>query len=492
MTFDPTTPKNRRAIFNHMLRTHFPAFGLRSLQLVVPDFENNWHVDALLEHGVQVADGAARFTIVNAPPRSLKSIIFSGVMPAFILGQNPAAQVICLSHSQDLADTLARITLTIMRSPFYAEAFPNTKLTRTAVHDLKTSRGGYRLATSIGGGVTGRGGDFIIVDDPIKAGDADSEATRPRINAWFDQTLPSRLNRQKTSVMMVVMQRMHEDDLTGHLLEKPHWRAVVLPAVAETDEVFDLGHGQLYHRRAGELLHPALVGEEELARLKVEQGSRIFDAQYQQDPAPAEGQIFKRAWLKHGPVTRQPGDRIVQSWDAASKGGAQNDYSVCITAIVRRREVLILDVFRDRLEFPQLKKKAVELALKYKPYKLLIEDAAAGTQLIQMLRAEQPRGMPLPIAIKAVNNKVERAVIAAARIEAGALTLPETAPWLEDLVQEMMAFPSGKNDDQVDALGHLMAHTQNWASPRAAPSSGQHGPPDLMHREIDPDISLDY
>ena len=486
--FDQDDPENRAALFRMLCRTDFPIFAKKALPLIVPRFVDNWHIDALLAEGMQIADGAQQFTVLNAPPRSLKSVIFSSVMPAFMLGQDPAVQIICLSHGQDLANKLARDTLRLMQTGFYKGVFPRTRLSRLAVDDLATTKGGYRLASSMGGGVTGRGGDMIIVDDPMRAGDAASETIRPSLNAWFDETLPSRLNDQERSGMMVVMQRLHQDDLTGHLNEQGFWRPFVLPAIAETDQIYSLGYDRTHLYRAGELMHAERLSQKVLDRLKRSLGSRVFDAQFQQNPAPADGQIFKRAWLKHGLVVQMPGDRIVQSWDAASKGGAQNDYSVCITAIIRRSEVLVIDVFRGRLEFPALKKKAIELAQLHKPYKLLIEDAAAGTQLIQMLNAEQPRGVPLPTPVKAVANKVERAVIAAARIEAGALTLPVAAPWLGDFTQELMAFPSGKYDDQVDALAHLMSNTQTSSAINAMPWFGDYGrdhdEPDVMHQEI--------
>lgn len=473
--FDPDAPENVKALLRHWARADFPIFAKMALNALVPQFQDNWHIDALLWHGLQVIDGAMRRSIVNAPPRSLKSIIFSSVMPAFMLGQDPGAKIICLSHGQDLADKLARDTLRLMREPFYAELFPDTRLSKFAAENLETTAGGFRLATSMQGGVTGRGGDMIIVDDPMRAGDSHSETVRPRLNTWFDDTLSSRLNNVKTGRMAVVMQRLHQNDLTGHLLENEDWKSFTLPAIAEHDRYYDLGYGRTHLFQAGQSMHEERLPLYALEAMRRMQGSRTFNSQYLQDPAPADGQTFKRAWLKHGPVVRQPGDKVVQSWDAASKSGDQNDYSVCITAIIRRSEVLILDVFRGRLEFPDLKKKAVELAQLHKPFMLLIEDASAGTQLIQMLKAEQPRGMPLPTAVKAVNNKVDRADIAAARMESGALILPEKAPWLGAFEHELMAFPSSKYDDQVDALSHLMAHTQRSGTVSAIPYFGQGG-----------------
>ena len=245
----------------------------------------------------------------------------------------------------------------------------------------------------------------------------------------------------------------------------------------------------MYRRAEGELLHPVRESLAELNQLRADLGSRRFEAQYQQQPTPPDGAIFKRSWLRYydGPYIKQPGDRVIQSWDMAAKPGDSNDCSVCITAVVRRSQVIVIDVFKGRLSFPDLKKRVIALAREYKPYRLLIEDASAGIQMIQTLQTEQPSGVTLPIAIKADKDKVTRADRAAARVENGSLLLPAQAHWLDSLVNEMMAFPAGRHDDQVDALSQLLIYTEAGGTVRFAPEAlnqNTEGPPDLMHEVI--------
>lgn len=465
-------------------RTDFGMFAVKALREIVPDLEDNWHHHALYKIGDDIAQGDARRVMVNIAPRSLKSVIFSTVLPAFLLGQDPSCKIICVSYSQSLADLLAAGTRKIMRTGWYRELFPNTRFEKSSLENLTTTEGGIRKATSVHGSVTGFGADVIIIDDPIKADDVYSEARRTATNDWIQSTLLTRLNNRRTGRILVVAQRLHEDDVCGMLLESGGWAVVSMPAVATEPQRFDLGHGRYHERAVGDLLHPARLPLAELEQIRAEIGSRNMEAQYQQQPTPADGAMFKRSWLKafDGPYVKQPGDRIIQSWDMANKTGDGNDWSVCITAVERRSQVIILDVFRDRLAFPDLKKKVVALALEHKPFKLLIEDAAAGTQMIQVLQAEQPAGVRLPIAIKPEKDKISRADRAAARVEAGALLLPAKAPWLDAFVNELMAFP-GRHDDQVDALVQLLIYTEQNRLPRglASPAVSKTTPDSIMN-----------
>lgn len=307
----------------------------------------------------------------------------------------------------------------------------------------------------------------------------------------------SRFNVRRTGQMLIVAQRLHQDDVCGMLLEGGGWKVLSIPAIATEPRTYNIGRGRVYHRPEGELLHPARESLDDLIQLRTDLRSRRFEAQYQQQPTPPDGTIFKRLWLRYydGPYIKQPGDRIIQSWDMAAKPGDSNDCSVCITAVVRRAQIVVIDVFKARLSFPDLKKRVIALALEYKPQKLLIEDASAGIQMIQTLHTEQPSGMVLPITIKPDKDKVTRADRAAARVENGSLFLPVHAPWLDGLVNEMMAFPAGRHDDQVDALSQLLIYTEGSQTVRFAPEALNQttdGAPDLMHEEIDKDIKVDF
>lgn len=286
-----------------------------------------------------------------------------------MLGKDPKKRFVCVSYSADLAQKHARDCRAIMQGDWYRKIFPKTVLPRGggAEMDFRTSKGGGRLSTSVGGTLTGRGGDIIVIDDPVKPDEAMSATTRAGVLDWYSNTLSSRLNNKETGCIILVMQRLHEEDLAGHLLKSSGWEHLNLPAIAETQEKIATGKNKHHFREAGDALHPERESIARLEQQKQVMGSAVFFAQYQQAPVPAAGLYVKHAWLARYTTapTKQPGDVIVQSWDTASKDGVFSDYSVCITAFKRKRMFYILDVYRDKLKFPDLRRKVVELAQRY-------------------------------------------------------------------------------------------------------------------------------
>jgi predicted phage terminase large subunit-like protein len=457
------------AAFDALLRRHFPYFLRKVFLQVSPGypFQSNWHLDAIAFRLQQVQHGKTTRLIVTVPPRSLKSITISVAWVAWMLGHHPELNFVCVSYSAELAHKHARDCRAVMQSDWYRRLFPGTVLSRerNAEQDFQTTARGGRFSTSVGGTLTGRGGDIIIIDDPIKPDDAASATARKTAIEWYGGTLASRLNDKPRGAIVLVMQRLHENDLAGHLLEAGGWDQLSLPAIALEDEEIPIGDGLMFRRRVGDLLHPDREPLQVLDALKAAMGSAAFSAHYQQAPTPAEGAMIQRAWLskryKRCP-DKQPGDRIVQSWDCASKEGLQNDFSVCITALVRKRQVYLLDVFRERLDFPKLQKRAIGLARLRRADVILIEDTASGTPLIQHLRSSQPEGVPLPIARRPDGDKVTRMFGQTNRIEAGELILPEVADWLADFEREILGFPNARHDDQIDALSQLLNWSSRW------------------------------
>ena len=216
----------------------------------------------------------------------------------------------------------ARDTRAIMQATWYKALFPRTVLsaTRSAVHDFQTTCGGGRLATSIEGTLTGRGGDIIIIDDPIKPDDVMSDTVRTKVNDWFFTTLSSRLNDRRRGAIITVMQRLHQYEVAGMLLETGEWDQLSLPALAIEDSDIPVTRGRTYERVAGQPLHLRRDTIEDLLLEKRRIGSTLFQAQYQQDPVPAAGNIIKAPWLKTYDAVPDWG-QIVQSWDTASKDG---------------------------------------------------------------------------------------------------------------------------------------------------------------------------
>jgi len=216
------------------VKSNLKVFLLQAFATTYPgkEFMDNWHIDAIVYALTLAIQGKMPRLIINLPPRYLKSFIVSVVLPAFILGMDPTAKIICVSYSDELAKTLARDFRRLVESTWYQKLFPNVRLSKVTEGEIVTTAGGSRLATSVGGSLTGRGGDFIIIDDPIKAEDALSDRARQSNNEWFNTTLLSRLDDKQRSVLILVMQRLHVNDLTGFVEGSGGFHKISLPAIA--------------------------------------------------------------------------------------------------------------------------------------------------------------------------------------------------------------------------------------------------------------------
>lgn len=472
----PILPDNPALLLKELRRRDFCAFLSGAWPLINGGQEIawNWHIEAIGYELDQVAKGDNRRLLVNLPPRNGKSKIVSVIWVAYMLGRDPTRNFVCVSYSNELSGELARDCLALMRTAWYRELFPGTLIARNAAADFTTFRGGGRLATSVTGTLTGRGGDIIILDDVIKPSEANSEAVRNSVNAWYRSTLASRLNDKASGAILLVMQRVHQNDLSGALLETGEWRQLKLPAIATEATTVRLPRGRVHHRLPGEVLHPAREPLGVLEALKAEMGSIAFAAQYQQEPVPADGNAVKREWLRTFDPAALDTARgiIVQSWDTASKDNPHNDYSACVTALVRDRDIYVLDVFRKRMQIPELKHKVIAHAGAFQARVLLIEDAASGQQVLQLLRAEANPQVPDPISYRPNGSKLDRALGVSADIEAGRLHLPHDAPWLADFESELLGFPNSRHDDQVDALSQLMDWRITRYHPETEPVGG--------------------
>ena len=228
------------AEYQALLRLDLMTFIERSFYDLNPQatFARSPHIEVLATKLSGCRDGKLRRLVVCLPPRMLKSIAVSVAFPAWLLGHNSTKQIICASYGQDLSDKHARDCRTLMMSDFYRALFPHTRLSseKQSVNDFLTTAQGFRMSTSVGGVLTGRGADVIILDDPLKPDDALSETKRNAANQWYDNTLLSRLNSKETGIIIIVMQRVHQDDLVGHVLDHGDWQILSLPAIAEEDE----------------------------------------------------------------------------------------------------------------------------------------------------------------------------------------------------------------------------------------------------------------
>src|SRR5437868_5374098 len=358
--FENLTP----AEYQVLLRQDFVSFAVRCFQDLNPQAElaMNWHIEVIAAKLTAVREGKIRRLIINLPPRHLKSLMASIAFPAWCLGHDPSAQILSVSYAQDLADKLARDCRSIMMSPWYRRIFP-TRLAphRQAVQEFITTRQGYRLATSTGGVLTGRGADIILIDDPLKPEEALSDAQRQAANDWYDHTLYSRQNDKRRSAIVMIMQRLQEDDPVGHVLAQEPWEVLSFPAIAEADEMHEIETiwgPRCFRRRQGEALHLGREPLEILDRIRRTIGEYNFAGQYQQSPAPLGDGLVKAEWFKRYRENDLPErfDPIVQSWDTANKATELSDFSVCTSWGVSGKKLFLLGVFRRRLEYPALKR----------------------------------------------------------------------------------------------------------------------------------------
>jgi predicted phage terminase large subunit-like protein len=438
-----------------LLRNDLVAFIHRAFCDLNPQtlFRQAAYIELLASRLEDCRSGRIRRLIVNLPPRSLKSHCCSIAFISWLLGHNPAIQIIAASYGQDLADKLARDTRTLMDADWYRALFPTRLSARKAVNDFTTTAGGTRMATSVGGVLTGRGADVIVIDDPLKPDQALSDVGRKAVNEWYENTLLSRLNNKRTGCIIIVMQRLHQDDLVGHVLPQDDWTVLSFPSIAEELECipFSTPYGlRRFFRQRGEALHPERESVAEYEAMRRRIGLYNFSSQYQQRPIPISGNLVKREWLRfYGDQPRQFA-RIVQSWDTAAKTSELNDYSVCTTWGVDRDNFYLIDVFRRRLNYPELKRAILCQANIFDANQIVIEDKSSGTQLIQDLNNDRVRKVieykPPPGA-----DKVMRLHACSDRFENGCVLLPRSAPWLDEYILELIGFPGTKHDDQVDS-----------------------------------------
>lgn len=411
------------------------------------------HLDVLDEALMKVSTGELKRLIVTMPPRHGKSERVSRKFPAWHIGRNPDDEIILASYSVDLSrgfSRIARDTLTDNAGLFGVEVDANNKSSEswgTAEH-----RGGLHAA-GVGGPITGKGAKIAIIDDPVKnAEEADSETMREKIWEWYTSTLYTRLTPDGRIV--VVMTRWHEDDLVGRLLKKEsdeiaegshkgeRWTVINFPALAEKDDYL--------HRPEGEPLWPEYgFDKQRMEQIKVDVGSRVFNALYQQRPSAADGNLLKREWWRYyDPLTPPPFASQLISVDAAFKDEEDNDFVVIQVWGKNEANLYLIDQVRAKMNFPATLQAIRNISLKHPRAVLkLIEDKANGSAIIQTLQRE----MGGIVSINPEGGKVARVNAVSPYIESGNVYLPRTS-WVQDFVEEAAAFPTGKHDDQVDAM----------------------------------------
>ncbi|WP_434361042.1 phage terminase large subunit [Parasalinivibrio latis] len=411
----------------------------------------------------KVEAGDIKRLMVFMPPGSAKSTYASVVFPTWFMGKNPGKQVISTSYASNLAWKFSRKCRQICKSPAYQQIF-DTGLTpdNKAVEAWSlTNNAGY-MAGGVLSGITGNRADGLINDDPIKGREqADSEVIRDKTWEAYKSDLRTRL--KPNGFIIWILTRWHEDDPVGRILPKHYngesgwieardgesWYVISLQAECEREDD-PLG------RDRGEFLWTDWFSPAFWRQEKRTQGTRNWEALYQQRPAPSEGGIIKRAWVKRYRVPPAHPIRIVHSWDTANKAKEINDPSVCTVWAETKLAYYLLYVWRDRVEYPTLRAMAKSIARKYPPHAVLIEDKASGQQLIQDLRAETR--LPV-IPIEPEHDKIIRLSSESPKFEAGTVFLPLEAEWLPDYERELFSCPLTDTFDQVDSTSQFL----RWA-----------------------------
>jgi predicted phage terminase large subunit-like protein len=445
------------------------VFLSQSFNTIYPGkaFLDNWHIDAIVYSLELSITGEQPRLIINLPPRQLKSFITSVVLPAFILGQDPSAKIVCISYSDELAKTLARDFKRIVESAWYPKIFPHVQATKSTENEFVTDQGGFRYATSVGGTLTGRGGDFIIIDDPTKPEEANSESTRKKTNDWFQSTLFSRLDDKKRSVMIIVMQRLHVNDLTGFAQDSGGFKKLSFPAIAIGDTFISISARDSYHRKDGEPLHAEYEDLNTLEQIRNQVGTHNFVSQYQQSPETPSGEYIKRKYIRivdHYPKITRDGYWWV-SIDSALSTSETADYSALTLGYSNSDGHFVLDVKRGRWDYETLKGKALSYVRRIPDeVTFIVEAAGSGISLIEYMRKNQLRCVPH----RAKHDKVMRVSSVLEFFVAGRVhicNLKSHNGWVEPFINELLTFPNGRHDDQVDSLVQAL----RWAEPRVNP-----------------------
>lgn len=421
----------------------------------------NWHLEAMIHALEQCRKGARPRLIFNLPPRHLKSFMISVAWPAFLLGHDPSLKIFCVSYSDELAKALAREFKRIVESDWYRAIFPNVRWTKQTETEQATHNGGFRYAVSVGGTLTGRGADLIIIDDPAKPAEAQSETGRNRLNDWYRSTLLSRLDDKKRGGIVLVMQRLHVNDLTGFAEAGGGFRKLAFPAIATRDEVIPLRNGESYQRLIGEPLQADRDDLDVLESIRDDIGEFLFNAQYQQSPETPEGNLFKRKWFRT--VDSMPdlgtSPSIAISIDSALSTSETADFSA-ITVVARvKGNYYVLSAERGRWEYEELKKRALHYLQRYRLLDrnptFVVERAGSGVSLLQFLNdVRMKEGRIRVFHTSPKSDKLTRAAFALPDFAEGRVVLVdiEGNTWVEPFVNEFLSFPHGRHDDQVDSL----------------------------------------
>jgi predicted phage terminase large subunit-like protein len=453
------SPAEQFALGRHLLENDFGGFVREAWPILEPatPFIDNWHLELIAEYLTLVQRREIRRLIINIPPRHAKSLLCTVFFPCWVWAQAPATRFICSSYAETLSIKHSLDRREVLSSHWFQELWGDRVCfadDQNAKSEYLNTARGHMVSTSTGGSITGKGADIVIVDDPHNPLQALSDADRATALRYFDISLSTRLDQPKRGCIVVIMQRLHQEDLTGHLIAGGGWDQLTLPSEAEKEErkLFPISK-QVHVRQPGELLWPERFPQAELNQSKIRLGSYAYAGQYQQRPSPADGGILKRGWWKRFDVPPTQFDQVIQSWDLAFKETKTSDFVVGQVWGKVGANKYLLDQVRDRMAFSDTVHAIRKLTERWpQATAKLVEDKANGPAVIDVLRNE----ISGIIAVTPEGSKEARAQAAAPELEAGNFHIPNTQ-WGEEFIEEAAQFPRGSHDDQIDCWSQAAA-----------------------------------
>ncbi|MCC8368746.1 MAG: phage terminase large subunit [Rickettsia endosymbiont of Oxypoda opaca] len=451
-----------KELLQAILRQDFHSFIIKVFNTINPGIEYrlNWHTELISDYLLAVQNGDINRLIINVPPRSLKSVCVSVAWSAWILGHNPTKRIMTASYSQILSIKHSLDCRFILSTDWYKQLFPDTILSKEHNQKSKflTTANGFRFATSVGGSATGEGGDILIIDDPHNPSQINSYKMRKKVIEWFEQVFVTRLNNRNTGAIILVMQRLHEEDLTSYLLATSNlWHHLKIPAIADKDYFFKLlVNGQIkeYQYLSGDLLDNFKDSSNLLSKLEQEIGSANYSAQYLQQPLPKGSSLLNIEDISFYENLPEKFDYFIQSWDTAIKISENSDYSVCTIWGILDKKYYLVTMTRKKLTYPELKKLVERLAEQYSPRFILIEDKASGQQILQDLRSFNDNIRI--IGIKPRLDKITRFASIVPLFQSSKVLLPKQSTFNNIILKELLYFPHVRNDDIVDSVSQFL------------------------------------
>jgi predicted phage terminase large subunit-like protein len=436
----------------------------------------NWHLDLICEYLKLIRDeefkdvcGELEGIIFNVPPRTMKSLLISVFFPIWAWTTHPSRRFMFVSYSEKLSTQHSVFRRSIIESPWYQKnwggVFSLSRDQNVKSHYENSVRGAM-FSTGMQATATGMGGDILIFDDPLNPEQAISQVEREAVNLRFDTTFRSRINDPATGVKIIIMQRLYELDLTGHVLarEGSRWEHVSLPAIAQKDKTWNSPSGErLATQKEGDLLWSARLPKSFLDSQRVGMGSWAFNGQYQQTPAPLDGGIVKRQWVRFYRQLPEKFEFMVQSWDCTFSGGQENDF-VAGQVWARSGGKYFMLPYRtyERLDFGPTMAAIKACHAKFpQAHAVLIEDKANGPAIISELQKE----IAGVVAVNPEGGKIARAQATAPLWEAGSIELPDPqvfgCSWIEDYLHNICAFPKAAHDDDMDSTSQALIYMRS-------------------------------